>query len=93
MSRSAKKKEPRPEKPNGSNTIKDPDEWTTGEEPMTVAFDLACQRLTLVGTDREQPIQPDINDGFRELFKRETDAYDEILETGNSPRAKEQPTP
>jgi hypothetical protein len=37
MSRSAKKKEPRPEKPNGSNTIKDPDDWTTGEEPMTGA--------------------------------------------------------
>ncbi|NIJ52767.1 DUF3072 domain-containing protein [Dyadobacter arcticus] len=23
--------------PNGSNAIKDPDEWTTGEEPMTGA--------------------------------------------------------
>jgi hypothetical protein len=35
MSRSPQKK--RPAAKNPSNTIKDPDEWTTGEEPMTGA--------------------------------------------------------
>jgi hypothetical protein len=35
MSRRPTKKQPAP--PDPSNTIKDPDEWTTGEEPMTGA--------------------------------------------------------
>lgn len=35
MPRSPDKKQPKAKKP--SNTIKDPDEWTTGEEPMTGA--------------------------------------------------------
>lgn len=35
MSRKSDKKQP-PAK-DASNTIKDPDEWTTGEEPMTGA--------------------------------------------------------
>ena len=34
MSRRPEKKQP---EQNPSNTIKDPDEWTTGEEPMTGA--------------------------------------------------------
>jgi hypothetical protein len=35
MARRTKKKQPMQNIP--SNTIKDPDEWTTGEEPMTAA--------------------------------------------------------
>ncbi len=32
-----KKNENNEEQQKGSNTVKDPDEWTTGEEPMTGA--------------------------------------------------------
>jgi hypothetical protein len=35
MARRPEKKQPAPK--SASNTIKDPDEWTTGEEPMTGA--------------------------------------------------------
>jgi hypothetical protein len=35
MSRKSEKQQPPAKDP--SNTIKDPDEWTTGEEPMTSA--------------------------------------------------------
>ena len=37
MARPTDKKQAQPKNPTDSNTIKDPDEWTTGEEPMTGA--------------------------------------------------------
>lgn len=37
MARPTEKKQPQPKLPTDGNTIKDPDEWTTGEEPMTGA--------------------------------------------------------
>ncbi|HEU4681053.1 MAG TPA: DUF3072 domain-containing protein [Gemmatimonadales bacterium] len=37
MARSTDKKQAQPKIPTDGNTIKDPDEWTTGEEPMTGA--------------------------------------------------------
>jgi hypothetical protein len=57
MSRSAKKKEPRPEKPNGSNTIKDPDKWTTGEEPMTGA---QASYLHTLATEAGEEVEPNL---------------------------------
>jgi hypothetical protein len=58
MSRKTAKKEPRPEeKPNGSNTIKDPDEWTTGEEPMTGA---QASYLHTLATEAGEEVEPNL---------------------------------
>jgi len=40
-----------------SNTIKDPDEWTTGEEPMTGAQE---SYLHTLATEAGEEIQPDL---------------------------------
>ena len=37
MARSTKKRDQQPKNAPNTDTIKDPDEWTTGEEPMTSA--------------------------------------------------------
>jgi len=42
---------------NQSNTIKDPDEWTTGEEPMTGAQE---SYLHTLATEAGEEVEPDL---------------------------------
>ena len=42
---------------NESNTIKDPDEWTTGEEPMTGAQE---SYLHTLATEAGEEVEPDL---------------------------------
>jgi hypothetical protein len=52
MARKSDKKQPNAKDP--SNTIKDPDEWTTGDEPMTGAQESYLHTLaTEAGEDAE----------------------------------------
>jgi hypothetical protein len=54
MARNAKKKSP----PEGqSNAIKDPDQWTTGEEPMTGAQE---SYLNTLATEAGEEVEPDL---------------------------------
>jgi Protein of unknown function (DUF3072) len=47
----------KPNSKNQSNTIKDPDEWTTGEEPMTGAQESYLHTLaTEAGEDVEEDL-------------------------------------
>jgi Protein of unknown function (DUF3072) len=47
----------KPDPKNQSNTIKDPDEWTTGEEPMTGAQQSYLHTLaTEAGEDVEEDL-------------------------------------
>jgi hypothetical protein len=55
MSRRADKKKPTTKDP--SNTIKDPDEWTTGEEPMTGAQE---SYLHTLATEAGEQVEPDL---------------------------------
>lgn len=50
--------------------------WDTPDRMAVVAFDLYRHRVRLVGTDREVAIQPDIAEGFRRLFERESKTAD-----------------
>jgi hypothetical protein len=55
MSSRSQGKKPNPK--NQSNTIKDPDEWTTGEEPMTGAQESYLHTLaTEAGEDVENDL-------------------------------------
>ena len=55
MSSRSPGKKPNPK--NQSNTIKDPDEWTTGEEPMTGAQESYLHTLaTEAGEDVEEDL-------------------------------------
>jgi DUF3072 family protein len=55
MSNRSQGKKPNPK--NQSNTIKDPDEWTTGEEPMTGAQESYLHTLaTEAGEDVEEDL-------------------------------------
>ncbi|HZI74610.1 MAG TPA: DUF3072 domain-containing protein [Gemmatimonadales bacterium] len=55
MSSRSQGKKPNPK--NQSNTIKDPDEWTTGEEPMTGAQESYLHTLaTEAGEDVEEDL-------------------------------------
>jgi hypothetical protein len=42
---------------NQSNTIKDPDEWTTGEDPMTGAQE---SYLHTLATEAGEEVEPDL---------------------------------
>ncbi len=42
---------------NESNTIKDPDDWTTGEEPMTGAQE---SYLNTLATEAGEEVEPDL---------------------------------
>ena len=42
---------------NQSNTLKDPDEWTTGEEPMTGAQE---SYLHTLATEAGEEVEPDL---------------------------------
>jgi hypothetical protein len=55
MSRRPEKKQPTAKNP--SNTIKDPDEWTTGEEPMTGAQE---SYLHTLGTEAGEEVEEDL---------------------------------
>jgi hypothetical protein len=55
MSSRSQGKKPNPK--NQSNTIKDPDDWTTGEEPMTGAQESYLHTLaTEAGEDVEEDL-------------------------------------
>jgi hypothetical protein len=57
MSRRTDKKQQAPQAQDQSNTIKDPDEWTTGEEPMTGAQESYLHTLaTEAGEDVEEDL-------------------------------------
>lgn len=53
MSRSNQKQQPQ----NQSNTIKDPEEWTTGEEPMTGAQE---SYLHTLATEAGEEVEPNL---------------------------------
>jgi hypothetical protein len=55
MSRSSNKKQT--QAPDQSNTIKDPDEWTTGEEPMTSAQE---SYLHTLATEAGEEVEEDL---------------------------------
>jgi hypothetical protein len=55
MSRSSNKKQT--QAPDQSNTIKDPDEWTTGEEPMTGAQE---SYLHTLATEAGEEVEEDL---------------------------------
>jgi hypothetical protein len=42
---------------NGSNTIKDPDQWTTGDEPMTSA---QASYLHTLATEAGEEVEPNL---------------------------------
>jgi hypothetical protein len=51
MARSNQKQQPQ----NQSNTIKDPEEWTTGEEPMTGAQESYLHTLAIEAGEEVEP--------------------------------------
>jgi hypothetical protein len=53
MARSNQKQQPQ----NQSNTIKDPEEWTTGEEPMTGAQE---SYLHTLATEAGEEVEPNL---------------------------------
>ena len=53
----AKRNEKAQDPQNQSNTIKDPDEWTTGEEPMTGAQE---SYLHTLATEAGEEVEPDL---------------------------------
>jgi DUF3072 family protein len=53
MARRTDKKQPTDK--NASNTIKDPDEWTTGEEPMTGAQESYLHTLASEAGEEVEP--------------------------------------
>jgi len=53
MARSDQKQQPQ----NQSNTIKDPEEWTTGEEPMTGAQE---SYLHTLATEAGEEVEPNL---------------------------------
>ena len=53
MARRNEKKQPTDN--NASNTIKDPDEWTTGEEPMTGAQESYLHTLASEAGEKVEP--------------------------------------
>jgi Protein of unknown function (DUF3072) len=53
----AKQPEKRPRTPPPSNTIKDPDEWTTGDEPMTGAQE---SYLNTLASEAGEQVEPDL---------------------------------
>jgi Protein of unknown function (DUF3072) len=55
MSSRSQGKKPNPK--NQSNTIKDPDEWTTGEEPMTGAQE---SYLHTLATEAGEAVEEDL---------------------------------
>lgn len=55
MSRKPSKKQPAA--PNPSNTLKDPDEWTTGDEPMTGAQE---SYLHTLATEAGEQVEEDL---------------------------------
>ena len=55
MSRRSNKKPPAAK--NSSNTIKDPDQWTTGEEPMTGAQE---SYLNTLATEAGEEVEEDL---------------------------------
>jgi hypothetical protein len=55
MSRKPEKKSPAAKQPD--NTIKDPDEWTTGEEPMTGAQE---SYLHTLATEAGEEVEEDL---------------------------------
>jgi hypothetical protein len=55
MSRSSNKKQT--QAPDQSNTIKNPDEWTTGEEPMTGAQE---SYLHTLATEAGEEVEEDL---------------------------------
>jgi Protein of unknown function (DUF3072) len=54
---SSKSDKKKPAAKNLSNTIKDPDEWTTGEEPMTGAQE---SYLHTLATEAGEQVEPDL---------------------------------
>jgi len=46
-----------PSTPDSSNTIKDPDDWTTGDEPMTGAQE---SYLHTLATEAGEEVEPDL---------------------------------
>jgi hypothetical protein len=55
MARRPQKKQPAPK--NQSNTLKDPDQWTTGDEPMTGAQE---SYLNTLATEAGEEVEPDL---------------------------------
>ena len=55
MARRTDKKQPAP--PDSSTTIKDPDDWTTGDEPMTGAQE---SYLHTLATEAGEEVEPDL---------------------------------
>lgn len=56
MSRKSSKNSPAPK--SDSNTIKDPDEWTTGDEPMTGAQE---SYLHTLATEAGESVEDDLS--------------------------------
>ena len=48
---------PKDKQANDSNTIKDPDDWTTGEEPMTDAQE---SYLSTLATQAGEEVEPNL---------------------------------
>jgi hypothetical protein len=55
MARKNDRKQPAPR--SGSNTIKDPEEWTTGDEPMTGAQE---SYLNTLATEAGEAVEEDL---------------------------------
>ncbi len=53
----ASRNDPAQDPKNQSNTIKDPDEWTTGEDPMTGAQE---SYLHTLATEAGEDVEPDL---------------------------------